>query len=262
MKTRRPDFTRQRRVLLTFLRTVLLAVLMIVVLSALAGASAPPFQRYLALDGSDDYADTPDQSELDVGQSLTIEAWINIQAGTDNSPRYIVYKAMAYELFQKFDPGTKRCLGFTLYTSSGTPVGSIRCKSSAYTFGWHHVALVYEKTAGSVRIYLDGTLFAQYTVAVSDLYNSTYPVKVGQHFASGIDEIRISGVARYASAFTPPAGPFACDGHTRALWHFDEAAGATVFHDACGADSVLQGRNGARAEGPNLRHLYLPVIWR
>lgn len=248
---------------LRFSTTVLLLALALLIPSAFVAASAPPFHRYLSLDGNDDYADASDHSELDVGQSLTIEAWVNIQPGTDNAARYIVRKDMAYELSQSFDPGHQRCIGFLVYFSSGYPRGYIHCRYRGYGYGWHHVAGVYDKATGEARIYLDGKMYGNAnSFGVSDLYNSAYPVKVGQHFAAGIDEIRISDVVRYSADFTPPTGPFACDGHTRALWHFDETAGATVFHDACGTDNVLQGHNGAHTDGPTLRRTYLPIIRR
>jgi hypothetical protein len=44
-------------------------------------------------------------------------------------------------------------------------------------------------------------------------------------------------------------GPHACDAATRALYRFDEYAGATVFHDACGVDNVLTGLDGAVTAG-------------
>ena len=77
-----------------------------------------------------------------------------------------------------------------------------------------------------------------------------------------IDEIRLSDVVRYREPFPPPAQPFACDEHTRALWHLDEFEGATVFHDACGADNVLVGHNGAHTEGVPARPIYLPLVRR
>jgi len=222
-------------------------------LLAFPASAAAPFGRYLALDGADDYADTPDHPELDVGdetgESLTVEAWMNYQPGSASLSRYIVRKDMAYELFQQPGSGSARCLGFIIYFSGGTPKGAIHCKSSAYAYGWHHVALVYDKAAGEARIFLDGRRFATQSIGVSNLYNSGYPLRVGEYFMSAVDEVRISDIARYADDFTPPSVPFVCDGNTRALWHFDEAAGETTFHDACGTDNVLVGRNGAHTEG-------------
>ena len=40
-----------------------------------------------------------------------------------------------------------------------------------------------------------------------------------------LDELRISGVARYSDNFTPPAFDFSSDDQTLGLWHFDSSTG-------------------------------------
>lgn len=226
--------------------------------------ATPPFQGWLVLDGDDDYAKAVDQPELDVGdepdENLTLEAWINVQLG-DHDFRYIVNKALSYDLSQSFDPFNARCIGFTIYFSSGQPKGFIHCRTSAYAYGWNHVAGVYDKTTGEARIYLNGELYGHYIFGTSDLYNSNYPLQAGRYFSAGIDELRISDIARYTDvAFIPPASPLSCDSHTRALWHFDELEGATVLHDMCGDDNTLIGYNGAHSEGVTVNWIFLPFI--
>ena len=40
-----------------------------------------------------------------------------------------------------------------------------------------------------------------------------------------LDELRISGVARYSDNFAPPAFDFSSDDQTLGLWHFDSSTG-------------------------------------
>jgi hypothetical protein len=105
-----------------------------------------------------------------------------------------------------------------------------------------------------MRIYLDGTAFSDLINFGTAINNSAKPLEVGFRFDGGlggeVDELRISDFARYTGpTYAVPTAPFTCDEHTRALWHFDEFEGATVFHDACGVvDNLLVGYNGAHTE--------------
>ena len=57
-------------------------------------------------------------------------------------------------------------------------------------------------------------------------------------FKGAIDELRISNVARYGNAFAPP-GRLRVDGHTMALWHFDEPLGSLRYEDSSGNGNTL-----------------------
>ncbi|MGH2610391.1 MAG: hypothetical protein ACRDHF_15025, partial [Tepidiformaceae bacterium] len=57
-----------------------------------------------------------------------------------------------------------------------------------------------------------------------------------------LDEVRISNVARYSTAFTP-AGAFVPDANTMALWHFDEGTGQTTADASGNGNTLLRGTN-------------------
>jgi subtilisin len=221
---------------------------------------SPLFGSVLHLDGDDDYAVTADSPDLDIGdqagESLTVEAWVNFQ-------RYyragIVYKPDAYFLYGDRDTSGARCVGFEVWEVPGTPHGFLHCSNPGPSYGWHHVAGVFNKGTGEMRLYLDGQNFGGPTYSPT-INNSTESLRVGRGYwiegdtlKGAVEEVRISDVARYTGPFTPPTSPFTCDAHTRALWHFDEAAGATTFFDgndgagsSCGsAENTLTGLNGA-----------------
>jgi hypothetical protein len=130
------------------------------------------------------------------------------------------------------------------------------------TAGWHHFAGVVDNSADEMRLYYDGTIQLSDTLSQT-LRNSSEGVQVGglptaNHFDGRIEEVRISDIPRYSGdSYAVPSLHFNCDANTRALWHFDETAGATLFYDgedgpgdACGSmEDTLTGRNGA-ATGP------------
>lgn len=92
-----------------------------------------------------------------------------------------------------------------------------------------HVAATFEM--GEARIWLDGE-----QVAFGDAVASTEAgdsVRVGcdpdgDGFEGLLDEVRISGGARYTADFDRPTRPFEVDADTIVLLHFDEGSGTTT----------------------------------
>ncbi|MDX1503732.1 MAG: LamG-like jellyroll fold domain-containing protein [Thermoanaerobaculia bacterium] len=131
---------------------------------------------------------------------------------------------------------------------------------------WHHVAVARRATDGRMRIWVDGAVDGEGFGPTADVtyrdgrptaYPASDPLLVlgaEKHdagslypsYSGHLDELRISTVLRYDGAFTPPAGPFAADAATAALYHFDEGAGDLVA-DASGA--VGGPSDGARRFG-------------
>lgn len=144
---------------------------------------------------------------------------------------------------------------------------------------WHHVACTRSVT-GAMRIFVDGVLdasgngptgnvsyrpgrstswpndpFVVFGAEKHDYDPATYP-----SFNGWLDEVRFSSVVRYVSNFAPPSQPFAPDGATVALYHFDEGGG-TVIVDSSGASGGPS--NGIRrVGGPNNGPQYDPLIKR
>lgn len=232
-------------------------------------AGGPPFGRGLQLDGVDDNAIAPDSGDLDIGdepaESLTVEAWFFIQVVDPPSTVRgitIAEKAGSYELFielnlvNQFD-----CVGLRLFAAGGSVFRSA-C-SGALAPGWHHVAGVLNRASGTALLYLDGRRIDQFSFGAA-LANTASGLAVGgaasstaTRFAGTIEELRISASARYTGATYTIPGQMTCDSVARALWHFNEAAGATTLYDGddgagagCGAvEDTLTARNGA-ATGP------------
>ncbi len=135
---------------------------------------------------------------------------------------------------------------------AGPVADGMGSKISAYdalTEGvWTHVAGVFDPQAGEMRLYVQGALTASGPLAPKPLSSPGNIVLAGDLQCSlyytpqlagvaRIDEVRISGVARYVADFTPDA-VFTPDADTLALYHLDEGGG-DVLLDASG-----NGRHG------------------
>lgn len=117
---------------------------------------------------------------------------------------------------------------------------------------WHHVAV--QRTGGAqLEIWVDGLRRARVDGPTGDL---SYPngaagarpadpflvLGAEKHdvgpaypsFAGKVDELRVSSARRYRTAFAVPTAPFAADGATVGLYHFDESTGS-VARDRSGA---------------------------
>lgn len=161
----------------------------------------------LLLDGTGDFAESPNTADHSADADYTIECFI--KSNSPSSTKLIATKrgaSIAAE-FQFLTLGNKVyldvfCSGGTLSIQGTTTVGS----------GWRHVAAT--RSGATWRIFLDGNLEASGTQSGSYLTNSEGMVIGRSSFGSWdwdgwIDEFRITkGVARYTANFTPPSAPF------------------------------------------------------
>jgi hypothetical protein len=220
----------------------------------------PLFDTVLALDGVDDHATAPDDASLDLGvgdgEDCTIETFFRVPDLSNTTIDHLVNKLDSYNLYIVFRSDQQDRLIFSLEPG----VAIVYFVDLAV--GWHHVAGVFdnEYTASQdcMLLYLDGSRVkggcaAEWTPGI---WPSTSPLYVGwlaeEYTYSGwLEEVRLSDIVRYSgTSYTVPTTPFAADIHTRALWHFDETAGSTVFADSSGNGNTLTGHNGAHTVNP------------
>lgn len=141
----------------------------------------------LSFDGVDDYATVPDSAGLDLGSSMTLEAWVRPTASS--GWRTVLLK----------EAGSS--LAYSMYSASGTnrPSAWIDGSSSIGTTAvplnaWTHVAATYD--GARLKIYTNGALRTDKAVTVS-VPVSTDPLKIGgnavwgEFFAGQIDEMRV-----------------------------------------------------------------------
>jgi hypothetical protein len=228
---------------------------------------SPLFEGVLLVDGDDDYAVSSDSQDLDIGdvasENLTMEAWFNI---AELNPSEELYKVIAckwesYCLAIQQRPNQPITIIFHVWVDPYSCVWHMDARS--LTAGWHHIDAIFDNPGDALRLYYDGELQSNLThsILTNNLDNSTYGVEVGgtsvgdyDYLDGMIEEVRLSDIVRYSGdTYSVPSSPFGCDANTRALWHFNQAAGSTIFYDGgdaagsgCGStEDTLTGMNGA-----------------
>lgn len=229
---------------------------------------APLFETVLLVDDESGHANAPDSTSLDLGrgdgdEDFTIEAFFYISDLSDNDPviDLLTRKDKSYELYIKFNSGSQDWITLKLWTGD-FPYVKLSHQVDL-SLGWHHVAAVFDNEFTSdqdlIALYLDGSLVASSTAVewTPGILNSSSELLVGgvplgtAGFGGLIEEMRFSDIVRYsADSYTVPTTPFASDSNTRALWHFDEVSGTTVFTDNSGNGNTLTGHDGAQTFNP------------
>jgi hypothetical protein len=185
-----------------------------------AGGLGTSIPNSIVFDGSTSFMSVPASSDFAIGVTYTIEFRIYLTATSAGVGPWIIMTQEAN------DPRIHLLISggkFQWNTSAGN---SQRIPEP--TAGqWVHVALV--NTAGTQTIYYDGieqiSLNAQDgTPGYADLTNTTAPLVFGrygsnnyQYLPAKLSGIRISKVARYPAAFTPPTEVFVSDSNTLLL---------------------------------------------
>jgi hypothetical protein len=195
----------------------------------------------------------------DVGATdLTFEWWMKATLAENNSSSCtpggdnwingnIVFDRDIWGPGDYGDYGISLTAGRLAFGANNGSSGETLCGSTLVADGnWHHVAVTRRRSDGLLRIFVDGQLDAQVDGPDGDLsYRDGRETPFGNDpflvigaekhdagpeypsYSGWVDEIRLSEVNRYASAFAPPTAPFIADSDTVALYHLDEGpAGA------------------------------------
>lgn len=145
---------------------------------------------------------TPDTTSLHLTGDFTVEFFVRPTNTTTS------------QILTTKGPGGRLILsGGSIFAYDDTSGNAIN-GGSVTANAWNHVALV--KKSGTTTLYLNGVVIGSNTtfgtfgnntgnLFIGSYYDGTYPM-----FAA-IDEYRISNIARYTAAFTPPIAPFTAD---------------------------------------------------
>lgn len=182
------------------------------------------------------YASVPAHASLDAPGALTVEAWIKPATLIGAREAHIV----SHHDHNNSDGYVLMLFGglaLRIYSSSGSgQMDEIKASTNPITQGaWHHVAGVLDPGASKLRLFVDGAMVKEQSTSRSKADAYAGPLRIGMAaYADGfgfegiIDEVRVSGVARYSSAFTP-AYPLPNDEpDTIGSWHLTEGSGDVV----------------------------------
>lgn len=182
-----------------------------------------------------DYLRVQSTAALKLNGSFTLEAWVyrNLDGTTD----CIVSKGDSDRRNYWMMLNTGGNINFRWETSGGSNHGTVStAKVSLNT--WHHVACVYDQTAGQDRIYIDGVLVRSASDSGTPVTNDD-AVYIGarlssgsltSHFSGGLDLVRISPSAIYTANFAPPTQFGAAQPAVRVSWSAPAGGGAVGYH--------------------------------
>lgn len=184
-------------------------------------------------DGTGDYLSIADNADWTFAGNFTVELrarWNALAATqvlfthfTDANNRYFLSVSSA------------GALTFSIISASATIVTMSSAAAAVAADGtWRHIAVV--RNGNAWTIYVDGASVA--SVSDSDAVpNFTGEFRIGADHAAAngfngwIDEFRVSNVARWTGAFTPPAAPYQTSSNILALVR-GQLGTAAINHDA------------------------------
>ena len=136
-----------------------------------------------------------------------------------------------WELFVDFD---NYGLGFKTTINSVETINVVQTVSSVFSANqFEHVALV--RNGSAFSIYKNGVSVATLTSS-ENIPNFDTGLNIARgvstdYFTGYLDDLKISHVAEYVTAFTPPTNPTRIDENTKLLLRFDGANNSTTFAD-------------------------------
>jgi hypothetical protein len=141
----------------------------------------------LSFDG-DSYVEVADANSLDLTNTLTVAAWVNLQADHNGASPTMLRKQENY-LLEVGDAGNNKP-AFLLWFNDQTTTRIDGPEVSKNE--WHHWVGTYD--GNTMKLYIDGSLVANASVSKT-MATSAYPLRIGHYdtewFNGVIDEIRI-----------------------------------------------------------------------
>ena len=137
-------------------------------------------------DGSSDYAETAASSDLAVGDTFTLTAWVWLNPNPSGSSKYAfrvgdtgapVPHIASIGVFGGANPG------FYCYNGSGSMSSSVTCDSAR----WYHVASVIKSGAGNSQLFVDGIDVTNSHSVVFNVTSASSKIRIGDWSTGGND---------------------------------------------------------------------------
>jgi len=180
---------------------------------------------YLSVDSTDDW---------DLGvDPFTIEMQVRFDDVSSGKQTLISSGSAgdSWELFVDFDDYG---LGFKTTVSSTETINVVQSVSSVFSANqFEHIALV--RDSSSFYLYKNGVNVGS-LASSSNIPNFNTGLNIARgistnYFTGYLDDLKISHVAEYASAFTAPTNPTRIDENTKLMMRFDGSNNSTTFDD-------------------------------
>lgn len=180
---------------------------------------------YLSVDSTDDW---------DLGvDPFTIEMQVRFDDVSSGKQTLISSGSAgnSWELFVDFDDYG---LGFKTTVSSTETINVVQSVSSVFSANqFQHVALV--RDSSSFYLYKNGVNVGS-LASSADIPNFNTGLNIARgistnYFTGYLDDLKISHVAEYASAFTAPTNPTRIDQNTKLMMRFDGSNNSNTFDD-------------------------------
>ncbi len=184
--------------------------------------------------------------------SGTLEMWVRPHWSSADEGTHSLFYAKAYmhrlQSHLRVFGGDDAALEFTI-SDSARQAHTVRGPVTLEAERWHHIAATWDLPRAHLQLFVDGAPIASEGPGPEPWPATDDPndpgIELGQGTspddrrsipmqatigagpsgsytaAAAIDEVRISDVVRYPTAFEPPATEFTIDDATRALFHFD-----------------------------------------
>jgi hypothetical protein len=176
-------------------------------------------------DGKTGFAQTAGPVVVDTTESFSVSAWVY---NLDNSRYTTVFgqDGDRYSAFHvQYDPTVKK---WAAVVGAGGDLKSVLSTEAAYTDGWTHLTLVYQRAGGQLKLYVNGALSGAMTGITVPLANGKFSIGRCRwdgadqcFFKGGIEDVRAYGGKALSDAEVrtvhddiPPAS------HGR--WRFDD----------------------------------------
>jgi hypothetical protein len=205
-----------------------------------------PFGTHCAFIPKDSRFEVPKSYKLAFGpsQNFTFECWVRITPQNASGPDSHVFDCCDSSINEnRIKCGYVVAQNKFYVLRNGSAIYS--SFASAYDT-WHHIAIA--RYNGAFTLYINGAVagsaadatdFQPARIVLGQTMNAT------THGLDGwMDQFRVSKVARYTSAFTPPTTAFITDADTVHLFTFDDGHGGQVLKDrAISGHPVFLGAN-------------------
>ncbi|MBR99553.1 MAG: hypothetical protein CMC57_06255, partial [Flavobacteriaceae bacterium] len=219
------------------------------------------FSNYIQLDGTNDYIKIPSTNDLKFdGDQFTFEAWVKLDTPppqtsssgnhTSSDRRYLIEKQDDWSLYFLNIDGNIYLEGRYRVTYAGN-WPNVRSSSTIPLNTWTHVAFSFSRSAGKLRVYINGSEVGS-TNSNGAMTSTSYPIGLGagywgnprNYIDGAIDEVRLWDVARSQSDINTYKNQSVDGANNLVLYYkLDETSGTTA------ADSSSNSNNGSLQGG-------------